>query len=352
MPLGRRKVAISSPMISLSEHGTIETATGLSEVLSSHHHLIEGTPLAPILEPRRILAPGGYHSAKCVSAGMFLLLGESRLKDQLGLPIVPTEVCAHTVAYQVINHGVRVFFVEEEFTRAVAATDLPHDFTLDDLHWPLPGMVLGFPPRFMQEYLGRDVCYVCAANCNAGDYSVDAFPGCPTITVPKAKVAWWFYAWQGGNLECFTGSYLRQDRVDETIAKYGYTDFTGCQDEARIQADKEVTDRLSALMLKLLVVLNTRPELVEHGQCVRPERIKHGRVKHHELWSPNLIGWRYEAAVERGGNGTHASPRLHWRRGHIRRQPHGPGRGQRKLVWIEPVLVGAGAVRNGNGGDV
>ena len=40
--------------------------------------------------------------------------------------------------------------------RAVAATDLPHDFTLEDLHWPMPAMVVGFSALFMQEYLGRD----------------------------------------------------------------------------------------------------------------------------------------------------------------------------------------------------
>ena len=339
-------------MIAEIAERAVQTATGLSQVLSAHHDLLDGTALAPILEPRRILAPAGYHSTKCVSAGLFLLLGESRLKDRLGLPAVPTEITAHTVAYQVINHGVRLFFVQEEFARAVAATDLPHDFTLDDLHWPLAGMVLGFPPRFMQEYLGRDLCYVYAANCDGGDYSVAALQGCPTITVPRSKVAWWFYSWANGNLESHASSYRREDRVDETIAKYGYTDYTGLKDEFGVQADKEMTDRLSALMLKLLVVLNTRPSLVEQGQCVRPERIKHGRVKHHELWSPNVIGWRYQAAVERGGNGTHTSPRLHWRRGHVRRQPYGAGRGQRKLIWIEPVLVGAGVVGNGNGETV
>ena len=71
-----------------------------------------------------------------------------------------------------IRHRGTIYFVREEFARAIAATDLPHDFTLDDLHWPLPGMVVGFPPLFMLEYMGRDVCYVYAANCDAGDYHV------------------------------------------------------------------------------------------------------------------------------------------------------------------------------------
>jgi len=128
--------------------------------------------------------------------------------------------------------------------------------------------------------------------------------------------------------------------VDETIQNYSYTDYTGIKDEAGIATDKDVTDRLSALMLKLLVILNTRPQFVEAGRCVRPQKIKHGRVKHCELWSPNLIGRCYRTIRDERGGGIHASPRVHWRRGHVRSQPHGPNRSLRKSIWIEPVLVG------------
>jgi hypothetical protein len=64
----------------------------------------------------------------------------------------------------------------EEFARAVAATDLPHDFTLDDLHWPMPGMVIAWPADFMRETVGRDICYVYAASMDAGDHSVATMP--------------------------------------------------------------------------------------------------------------------------------------------------------------------------------
>ncbi|MHB8524111.1 MAG: hypothetical protein ACYDH9_25600 [Limisphaerales bacterium] len=313
---------------------------GVSAYLAAHHDCIRRTVLEPILEPRRILAPPGYHSTKGIAAGLFLLLSQGRLKDHLGRAHVPTEITAHGLAYQVIRHRVTTFFVGEDFVRAVAATDLPHDFTLDDLHWPLPGLVVGFPARFMQEYVGRDVCYIYAANCDAGDYHVAALPGCPTVIVPKSKVGWQFYAWANGKLESFVTSYFRGDQVDEAITNYGYTDYTGIKDPAGVEADHTATDRVSALMLKLLVVLNTRQTLVEYGRCERPPRFKHGRLKQHELWSPNLIGWHYRPAQEAREGGTHARPRLHWRRGHVRNQPHGPGRTQRKLLWIEPVLVG------------
>ena len=70
--------------------------------------------------------------------------------------------------------------------------------------------------------------------------------------------------------------------------------------------------------------------------------------KHCELWSPNLIGRCYRTLRDERGGGIHASPRVHWRRGHVRSQPHGQRRSLRKAIWIEPVLVG---VQPGTGAE-
>jgi len=39
------------------------TTLGLSQFLSVHHDLLNGTPLAPVLEPCRVLAPAGWNRA-------------------------------------------------------------------------------------------------------------------------------------------------------------------------------------------------------------------------------------------------------------------------------------------------
>lgn len=39
--------------------------------------------------------------------------------------------------------------------------------------------------------------------------------------------------------------------------------------------------------------------------------------------------------------GTHASPKPHWRRGHWRRQSHGVGRSEKRMVFIRPTFVRA-----------
>jgi hypothetical protein len=54
-------------------------------------------------------------------------------------------------------------------------------------------------------------------------------------------------------------------------------------------------------------------------------------VKTHEI----------EHAAENDSVGEWIAKRSHWRRGHIRRQAHGPNHSLRKIVWIEPTLVSA-----------
>lgn len=154
-------------------------------------------------------------------------------------------------------------------------------------------MVIGFPVRFMREYVGRETCYVFATEFEAGDHRCRFLPSTPVITMPKAKVAFSWYACVDGRLESFVSSFWREDHVGKIIQKYGYTDYTGA-DAPKVQEDKECCDRLSVLMFKLLVVLNTRPNLIEPATCIRRACKKKGKLRT-ELWSPNVIGAKYRA---------------------------------------------------------
>ena len=268
-----------------------------------------------LFEPRRVATPDGYHSTRCVPAGLYALLTQARLAAEDG-EALPTEVTGSTFCYRVLEHDVPIYFVDEEFARAVAATQLPDDFTFGDLNWPQAGMVIGWPPRFMREYTGREICYLYAANCPAGRYWPKGLERMPVIEVPegRSKIGWFYYASTCGRPEVFVSAYLTKDKLAEAIAGYTYTDFMG-EGPAKVQADKELTERVSALMLKLLVILNLRPALITHGAQERPRRIKHAREWRHELWGANFIGRGYRMARER--QGTHASPRMHIRRGHV-----------------------------------
>jgi hypothetical protein len=323
-----------------------------------------------LFEPRRVATPDGYHSTRCVAAGLFALLTQARLAAEDSEPL-PTEVTGSTFCYRVLEHQVPVYFVDEEFARAVAATQLPDDFTFGDLNWPQLGMVIGWPPRFLREYVGRDFCCVYAANCPAGRYLPKGLERSPVIEVPegRSKIGWFYYAWANGRPECFVSAYLTKDKLAEGISGYTYTDFMG-EEAAKVQADKELTERVSALMLKLLVILNMRPSFITHGTQQPPRRVKRAREWKRELWSANFIGRGYRLARER--HGAHASPRIHIRRGHVTWQVTGPRTSEafvsasvlprndqgvigweqvapetrekflrcHKRLWLEPVLIG------------
>ncbi len=99
----------------------------------------------------------------------------------------------------------------------------------------------------------------------------------------------------------------------------------------------ETTNPLVILALNLLFAMAARPEYVERG-------MRQGRHKKSgaEIWTPNIVGRKY--AVKRDPNaetGSHASPRMHWRRGHFRQQAFGVGRTEHKIIWLEPTLVNA-----------
>jgi hypothetical protein len=74
--------------------------------------------------------------------------------------------------------------------------------------------------------------------------------------------------------------------------------------------------------LNLILAMEVQPLLIERGR-----QVKH--VKRHReavLWTPNRIGRGYRIKVlDTSGveKGSHSSPRMHWRRGHWRRQGFG-----------------------------
>lgn len=290
---------------------------------------VEGNALLEnFMFPKRLVSPGGYHSPKAVPGGMFTSLFEVAERARQHRPILPTEITMASIMFEVLRYRTPIYYVTEELIRAVAATDLPKDFTLQDLHLPLPGMVFAFPVKFMKEYTGRDICYVNAAEFQGGAYSMPrelAFSEIyiqHTIETPP-KFAWQFHAYTGGRVESYVSGYWKAHRIDEALTAYGYTDYT-LADEAKVATDAKLVELVGALMFKLILVLNTRSGLVDSGVLHRSAKYdRKGKQVQSELWSPTTIGAHYRAPRHEAQGGAHASPRWHWRRGHVTHQRTG-----------------------------
>lgn len=100
----------------------------------------------------------------------------------------------------------------------------------------------------------------------------------------------------------------------------------------------EFTDRLFPLLLQLLMMFHLRPESVEEPTLIRKIKGKHTT---REFWTPRFLGRKYQAISEVRGDGTHASPKTHWRIGHYRQQHYGPQNSKVKTLWIEPCMINA-----------
>ena len=109
---------------------------------------------------------------------------------------------------------------------------------------------------------------------------------------------------------------------------------------------------LAALATQSIMAIAYLPELLSEGAPpTPPPKGKRGvvpKVKGSKNLYPRWIGKDFKPAQPNGrspgaspGGGHHASPATHWRRGHWRNQPHGPGRQMQRPIWIQPTLINA-----------
>lgn len=89
-----------------------------------------------------------------------------------------------------------------------------------------------------------------------------------------------------------------------------------------------------------LLLLNTKG--IEK-EVIHPTKLNIARAKSGKMQIPKVTTLRIGTVYDRDGKGHRVGPsgppRVHLRAGHTRRQHHGPGNSQTKIVYIAPVLV-------------
>ena len=105
-------------------------------------------------------------------------------------------------------------------------------------------------------------------------------------------------------------------------------------------ADVEFLNVLADIGLRLILYMIARPDEIEKAQLVSPGITKK-RKDLKEVWTPNFLGRNYSLRGLNNMDNPRHSPRMHWRRGHYRNQPYGDHMSLKKLIWIEPTIVGA-----------
>ena len=228
------------------------------------------------------------------------------------------------------------YWLERSLCEALLNSNLPEDCRFNRLQ---RCGTLMLPSGFLQTPDGDDVKWIYWHHFLKGEPdTVSAKTTCDWDTLDVA-----FTTGDAGAV------YYSRSNLEQFEAKSKLPARTGnfwIEGEDDIEAEEQFMDGVNRLVCGLFLWLTIEPDSLEAspspgGGGGFGKKTKKKRPSTSGVWQPNWIGRGYELKLETG-SGTHASPRSHWRRGHWRRQPIGEGRTERKLVWIEPMLINGG----------
>jgi len=302
-----------------------------------------------LLYPRVYDSPGAFGSPKqaaidlcttllCVRRSSQMFAGEEAFKD---VALMNGVLCAEAL----IRYKVPTFFVARDFFAAANNSNPPLEFPVHALRFPFPAMLFMLPKGALHsptdgpiEYLAFSVWKDCPFEMSS------SFPDGRRFRVETDRISWFTRAKGNtmvgtfgadvGNLEKGTlGDFFatvdqESDFKDPSLYSLPIDD----DDAAFIRS-------VPRIILKLLLAITARPELVEYGLERRRAKIEGNRIRS-AFWTPNIVGRKYRVATQGSQHtGTGTSPRMHWRRGHYRNQAHGERNQLRRLIWIDPMLI-------------
>lgn len=294
---------------------------------------------------RRIACPHGYVTPK-----YFALISAA----QHNLTSTPIEERLVSTNWAISNCP--TYFLEANFLEAVLATEPPTAFALNSIHLPLPEMLVCLPSNVSINYFGFLVPYIGYATAQVIEHPDKKALGFHAVLIPDDGKPIGYYGRIPTHdiVDSIAGHPFvdHSDDINQELQKRWsvdkVTDATRHAVGTKLPTSEEdliITDKAFALLCKLFLVLNSAPkhlpeELNPHRTNTNGTRTGRAKCKG-GLWQPVFIGASFHPTFEPNGNGHHASPRMHWRRGHIRQQRWGKDNALVRTVWIEPVLVNA-----------
>jgi|GEM_PF-2175054 len=160
------------------------------------------------------------------------------------------------------------------------------------------------------------------------------------------------YAKKISEFEHYRGQKIMKEigliRETETYEKATGRDWIDPEDELWLGHDKEAVN----LVINALAFLTSRPDnpslgfpkdapadlVAKASDSALSKQSRRAQNKLESLGYRRVYTCRHQSTASFEAVKTHEVG-MHWRKGHWRNQAHGPGRNNRKLIWIEPVLV-------------
>lgn len=293
------------------------------------------------LVTRRYREPSGYASHRSICYELAKAVWNAQVCPG-GLDWVTTE--SAFIAYQVAHLEAPTLWLNNALAVALKETDIPDQII--GLKRVLPAGIIMLPKSLFKTPDDQHLTFIAWIHQLPEDEIIDINLGARcTITSPHlehGQISWFSGLPSGevyhGNIKCLPDG-VEFGAIDLTTNLQHFMEV----DEG---AESEVLAILERLITQILLVMQVRPDLVDEARITQVTQgvgFKKSKAET-EAWSPRWIGKNYvireETVAAPPGGGTHASPRPHWRKGHLRRIPVGPREeNQRKWHWIEPTWI-------------
>lgn len=332
---------------------------------------ISGRPLIKVIEeildasfpelmkafyPRVYEQTGRYHSPRACAAMMANVVAEM-LRYGFQRAATAYRLLMPGLAY-LRERRMPMFFLAPDLLEAVLRTDFDNDINWTKLELPYETGILMLPRGALVHPEDGEVAMLVWSRVAVGEHP-GPWPGVPMQILRNDSfvilgACMDKMIWYDSILTANVRPVMRLHNLfyREPGQPLPSTEKSSPLDSDLTEKDSEFVEKMGVIVFGTILAMNARPQLVEHGKLIK--RVGKGE-KAREFWSPNVIGARYKFKREvprivdgqfvktKREHGTHASPRLHWRRGHYREQPYGPKLAYHKTIWIEPCLIGAEA---------
>lgn len=312
--------------------------------------------LIPLYYPRRYVGGGNYMSVKHI--GFALASGLVPFKV-IGVNAVSTSFAHIWFGLRYItDRKVPLLFIAPDLLKAIRHTKFLDDIDWMEMHMPYEAGILVPPRGFIPHPQGGHAEFIIYFRAKAGfQYpppidGLEGFAGIPFA--PKINTLNFVCLYSGCHEKGVGQMWMHSHLVDTVSHKTRMHNMhmlkpgdpvvdSGISHPWSMELtehDHQFMEDAVAITFGVFLAIGARPDLLAKERVSHTVRERHGKPSR-EFWHPNIVGAQYTLPKVPPQGGTHASPRMHWRRGHFRMQPYGPHRLERKQIWLEPMLVAA-----------
>lgn len=221
------------------------------------------------------------------------------------------------------------YWLSKDLVEDLGLTDRPNEIP-KTIALPKCGVII-LPKKTFKTSTGyvQIFCYDLTAK---SDVKIEEYKGIELKDIERDFVLHWC-ALEDSDQSALNGRILSLTLSDETL-KVDYGDYEATLNLTN-DSEKDVELCESLLLNALVYAQAIEPEVFT---AERTRKVGFGATSTRS--TPLFIGGNYQPAYNKEkGIGTHASPSIHWRRGHWHRYTVGKGRKERAWRFVQPLLI-------------